>query len=182
MFRDRARVTGIGQQPRARGLRIGEGFLRGEGLGCDDEQRRGRVQVFECFDDLAAIDIGYKMHPQRRRTIGPQRLGDHQRAEIRPADTDVDHIPDGFAAEAFPRATAHPFAEDAHLSKNRIDRRHDVFAVDLNSTTGAVAQRNVQYRTIFTDVDLLAGEHAFGPRRHVTLACQVQQQRLCFRE
>jgi hypothetical protein len=40
----------------------------------------------------------------------------------------------------------------------------------------AVAQRHVQHRAVFGVVDLLAGEHALAPVRHIGFLGQLQQQ------
>ena len=71
---------------------IGQGFLGGEGLRADDEQRGFRIQLFQCLDQVCAVDIGNEMCAQIRAGIGLERFAHHQRAEIGTADADVDDV------------------------------------------------------------------------------------------
>ena len=47
-----------GQQPVARGARVGHGLERGEGLGGDDEQRLRRIEIAHRLGEVRAVDIG----------------------------------------------------------------------------------------------------------------------------
>ena len=51
-------------------------------------------------------------------------------------------------------AFTHGSGEGGDLGALRLDRRHDVLAVDTNRRAGKIAQGHVQGRTPFSDVDL----------------------------
>jgi hypothetical protein len=75
---------------------------------------------------MGSIDVGYEMNPQALLSIGLKRLGDHQRTEIRTADTDVDHITNRQAAITEPSAAMHLRAKTPHLLQNTSHLRHDI--------------------------------------------------------
>jgi hypothetical protein len=49
------------------------------------------------------------------------------------------------------------------VREDGVDLGHDVLAIDEDGAVGAVAQRDVEDGAVLGDVDLLAGEHLFGP-------------------
>ncbi len=51
-------------QPLAGGVGVGHGFVSGEGLGRDDEQRPRRIEPLERVVHMRAIDIGNVVRPQ----------------------------------------------------------------------------------------------------------------------
>ncbi|SVK52092.1 Uncharacterised protein [Acinetobacter baumannii] len=148
------------QEPVARAVGVGHGFLSGEGFGRHQEQRGFRVQRLQRFGDVGAVDVGDEVHVQVV-FIRAQRFGHHVRAEIRTADADVHHVGDRLAGVAFPLTADDARAELFDLGQHRVHFRHHVFAVDQDRAVAAVAQGNVQHRAIFGAVDLLTGEHRF---------------------
>ena len=64
------------QAPRTRGLRVGEGLLRGEGLRADNEQSLRRVEVPRRLGDIGRINVRDETNRQRAiavRTAAPRR-------------------------------------------------------------------------------------------------------------
>ncbi|MNP25629.1 hypothetical protein D3C76_1184460 [compost metagenome] len=81
MFRHVFLVTGSAQEPVARAVGVGHGFLGGEGFGRHQEQSGFRVQRFERFGDMGAVNVGDEVHVQVI-FVRAQCLGSHIRAEI----------------------------------------------------------------------------------------------------
>ncbi len=117
------------------------------------------------------------MHVELRVAIGAQGLADHDRAEVRAADADVDHVGDGPAGVARPLPVAHLLGEGAHPIEHGVHLGHDVLAVHLDGPPAAVAQGRVQHGAPLGGVDLLAGEHALAPALELALAGQLTEQR-----
>ncbi|CCK16170.1 hypothetical protein BN136_2180 [Cronobacter universalis NCTC 9529] len=167
-------VTGGFQEPVARAVGVGHGFLSGEGFGRHQEQGAFRVHLFQHFGDVGAIDVGDKVHVEVI-FVRAQGFGHHERAEVRAADTDVHHVSDRLAGIAFPFAGDNGFGEFFHLLQHGVHFRHHIFAVHQDRRIAAVAQRDVQHGAVFGAVDLLAGEHGFNGARQIGLFCQIQQ-------
>ena len=91
------------QEPLLRRRRIGDGLLRRERLGCDNEEGGLCVQRLQRLGQVGAVDVGDEVDIGAG-LVGLQGLGDHEGAEVGAADPDVDHIRDGFARVACPRA------------------------------------------------------------------------------
>ena len=101
MFRHVLFVARGFQEPVARAVGVGHGFLSGEGFRRHQEQRGFRVHLFQHFSDVSPIDVGHEVHVEMV-FVRAQRLGHHKRAEVRAADTDVYDVGDRFAGVAFP--------------------------------------------------------------------------------
>ena len=162
------------QEPVARAVGVGHGFLSGEGFGRNQEQGGFRVHVLQHFGDVGAIDVRHKVHIEVV-FIRAQRFGHHERAEVRTADTDVHHVGNRFAGVAFPATGDDRFGEGFHLFQHRVHFRHDVFAVNDNWGIATVTQGHVQHCTVFGAVDLLAGEHGFDGIGKLSLFRQILQ-------
>ncbi len=167
--RDRAEVMADGRVPELvgdEGTRrggIGHRFDGREGLGGDDEQRRFRIEQLQRVGDMRAIDVGDEMRARavmKRR----QRQGNHDRAEVRSTDADIDDVSDLFAGRAFQRAGADAVGELAHCGEHTVDIRHDILAIDYDRCVGAIAQCRMQHGAAFGEIDRNAREHllAFG--------------------
>ena len=142
------------QEPVARAVGVGHGFLGSESLGRHQEQSRFRIHVLQHFGDMGAIDVRDKVHVEVV-FIRTQRLGHHERTEVGAADTDVNHVGDRFAGVAFPATGDNRFGEGFHLLQHSVHFRHHIFAINHNRRIAAVTQRDVQYRAVFGAVDLL---------------------------
>ena len=72
-------------------------------------------------------------------------------------------------------------AEVRHLVEHGVDLRHHVLAIDHDRRSLRRAQRHMQHRAIFRDVDLLAAEHRVDPRpqgRTPSASCNRSFERL----
>src|SRR5262245_17434832 len=105
---------------------------------------------------MGAVDIRYEMDVESFLSVRFQGLSDHDRAEVRPSDTDVHHVGNALARIASPLSTAYSVTKGVHVLEDRIHLKHDIRTVHQDGTIGAVAQRNVEHGTVLGDVDLLA--------------------------
>src|SRR5438445_13165554 len=87
-----------------------------------------------------------------------EHVADGPGPELRAADTEVDHITDGPAGSAEPRATAQPGGQHAHASLRAADRGNHVGAIDGERSIALLPQSGVEDRSPFGEIDLLAGE------------------------
>ena len=165
-----------GQQPAARGLRVGHGLQRGEGLRGDDEQRLRGVEIAHRLGEIGAVDVGHEAEGHGAVAVVLQRLVGHHRPEIRSADADVDHIADALAGVALPGAAAHPLGEIRHPVQNGMNLGHDVAAVMQDRGAARRAQRNVEHRAVLGDVDLVAAEHRLDAVAQPGLLGELEQQ------
>ena len=163
------------QKPVAGGVGVGQGFLRGEGFGCDDEQGGFGADLFQNVAQLRAVHVGNEMHVQTRVAVGLQGGAHHQRALVGTADADIDDVGDGLAGIARPIAVADGMGKLPHMPEYGIDFGHNVFAVHINRRVGAVAQGDVQGGAVFGVVDFLSGKHGAHFFRQTAFACQLEQ-------
>ena len=160
------------QEPVARAVGVGHGFLGGEGFRGHQEQGAFRVHFFQHFSDVSPIDVRNKVHLQMI-FVRAQRLSHHERTEVGAADTDVHHVSNGLAGIAFPLTGDNRFREGFHLLQHRVDFRHHIFAVNDNRRVATVTQRDVQHGAVFGAVDFLAGEHGFDGTGQIGLFRQI---------
>ncbi len=163
MLGDGSRIFGRRQEPVFGGRGVGERFLRGEGFGGDDEERGLGLDDLEFLGNVSAVDIGDEMDFKARLGIGFEGFGRHDRAEVGPADANVDDIGDGLAGIPFPLPGADGLGEFAHVGEDGVDARHDVLAIDEDGPVGAVSQGDMKDGTIFGDIDFFAAEHPIAP-------------------
>ena len=110
------------------------------------------------------------------RAVVAQRLVGHHRAQVGAADADVDHGADAPAGVPRPLAGADRVGKARHPVEHRVDRGHDVLAVDEDRRVRGRAQRDVQHGAVLGDVDVLAGEHRVDPPAQAALLGQLDQQ------
>ena len=101
----------------------------------DDDQGAGRVQVPDGVGEMGAIHIGDEVDA-RAVMVGGEGLGDHDGAEIRAADADIDDVGERLAVGGGNRAAADGFREGVKLFKRGVDARHDVLAVHEDGGIG----------------------------------------------
>jgi len=65
---------------------------------------------------------------------------------------------------AFPRTAPHPIAEIGHLVEHSMDSGHHILTVYDDGCSTRGAQSNMQDRSLFRDIDLLAAEHGIDSR------------------
>ncbi len=141
---------------------VRHGFKSRERLGSNDEERFFDVYLLEGFGHVSAVDVRNKIN--FRRVFASDRLfcirlegfGDHHRTEVGTADTDVDNILDGLAGVAQPLAAADEVGEVFHVLEYGTDFGHHVLAIDANRIVALVAERGVEYGTLFGGVNLFA--------------------------
>ena len=165
-----------GQQPFARAARVGHGFQRGEGLGGDDEQCLGRIEILHRFDEIRAVDVGYETECHGSIAVVLERFVCHDRPEIGPANADIDHIADALAGLAFPLAQAHAVGKVRHPVQNGVNVGNHVAAVVNDDGAARRAQRDMQDGAVFRDVDFVAAEHGVDAIVQRRLVGELQQQ------
>ena len=67
-------------------------------------------------------------------------------------------------------------AEVGHLVEHGVDLGHHVLAVHHDRCPSRRAQRHVQDRSVFRDVDLLASKHGVDPRSQAAFLRQLEEQ------
>ena len=145
-------------QPAA-GLRgVGQRLEGGEGLGRDDEQRAGRVQVAGRLGQVGRV-VGDEPEVEGPVRVVPQRRVGHRRPEVGAADPDVDDRPDPFAGVPGPRAVAHSVGEVGHPVQHLVHVVVDLLSVDQQVEAGRIAQGDVQHGPVLGRVDVPAAEH-----------------------
>ncbi len=163
-------------QPRAGRGGVGHRLLGGEGLGGDDEERRGRIDRLERLAEVRAVDVGDEVHPRALAAVRRQCVGDHRWPEIGAADADVDDVADAIAAGAGPRARTDRGAERVDVRPGRVDLGHHVASTDDQRLRSRPAQRDVQHGALFGLVDRRAGEHPVALRLDTRGRGQLDQQ------
>ena len=108
-------VAEIFESPVARGVRVGHGLERGEGLGGDEEERLVGAEVARGFGEVGAVDVGDEAEGEVALRVVLQRFVGHDRAEVGAADADVDDVADALAGVALPLAAADAVGEGGHL-------------------------------------------------------------------
>ena len=150
-------------QPAAAGVGIRQRLHGGEGLAADDEERLRRVEIAQRLVGVVAVDVADEPAFDLRGPEVAQRLVGHGGPEVAAADPDVDDGRDALAGRAGPLAAAHPVGEVRHPVQHLVHIGHDVMAVGDDLLAARRSQRDVQNRTVFGDVDVLAGEHRVDP-------------------
>ena len=105
-----------------------------------------------------------------------QGAGDHQRAQVRAADTEVDHVGDRLAGGAAPLAAVEGVDHLGQVLEALVDGRHDILAVHLEAGGARQTQRGVQRRTVFGAIDMFTGQQALDALLDTGFARQIQQQ------
>ena len=108
-----------------------------------------------------------------------KRLVSHHRPEVRAADADIDHVANPFAGVTLPRPAANAAREPGHLIEHRVDFGDDILAVHKDGCVARRAQRHVQHRPVFREIDLLAPEHGLDARPQPGFLGQLHQQLEC---
>ncbi len=155
-----------GQQPVTRGVRVGHGLERGEGLGGNDEQRLCGIETQHRLGEVRAIDIGDEAEGHGALAVVLERFVGHDRAEIGAANADIDHIANGLAGMALPGTRAHAIGKSRHLVQNGMDLGYHILAVVENGSAARRAQGDMKHCALLGDVDLVAAEHGVDVLAH----------------
>ena len=157
-------------QPGTGGFRVGQGVQGGEGFRRHHHQCGGRVEVTEQRRDLAAVHGRHEMERGPAAVLRaeiPQRVGRHQRSQVRAAHAHVDHIGDRVAVAAAPLAAQNLVDDLAHARQ---------LVVHLRGGGGLFAQAPVQRRARFGPVHVAALEQGADPALQVAGPGQFPQQ------
>lgn len=139
---------------------VSDGLLGGKGLGGDDEDGRLGLDLLEDLGNMSAINVGDKVHLEATLGgIGLQGLGDHDRAEIRSTDTNVDNVLNLLASVTLPGTGADLLSESLHVVEDGIDLGDDVLALGVDGGVGDVAEGDVEDGAVLGEVNVFAREH-----------------------
>ena len=165
------------QKPVARTAGVGQRFLRGERLRCNNKKCRFCRHFGQRAFERCAIDVRNEVQGKSWMHKRAQRLAHHLRAQVGTTDADVDDVGDLKARAAAPLAFANLRSEVAHLRQHALHFVSNVHAVQyvLARTTRRIAQRHVQDGAVFAQVDTLSGHHRVAKICHVALSCERQQ-------
>src|SRR5215472_8808665 len=141
----------------------------------DDEQGLRRIELLDRFGKIGAVDIGHEAERHRAVAVVLQRLIRHDRAEIRAADADVDHIADALAGMPLPVAPAQPIGEIRHLVQDGMDVGHHIAAIEHDRGAALCAQCGVKYGAVLRDVDPVAPEHGVDMLPQTAFVGQLEQ-------
>jgi len=150
-------------------------LLGGEGLGGDQEKGPVRLQPVERLGDLCAVDVGDEMDGGAFRE-GTEALRDHDGAEVRSPDADVDNVGDFFARVTFPLPRDDIQGKAFHLFQNFVHLGHHVLPVYVNRGIVPVSQGDVENGPVFRFVDPVAREHFFDGLFEARLLCELDQE------
>ena len=176
VFRHRRFVSELRKRPLARGRRVPDRLQRRERLRRDDEQRLLRIEVARRLDDVGAVDVGDEAERQVALRVVAEGLVRHDRAEVRAADADVDHVADPLAGVSRPLPAADAVGERRHAVEDLVHLRDDVLAVHLDVRPLRRAERDMQHGAVLRDVDVLAGEHRVAPLGNSALLGELEQE------
>ncbi|SOO04082.1 hypothetical protein XFF7766_730028 [Xanthomonas citri pv. fuscans] len=137
-------------EPGMQDAAVEQGFLGAEGLGDQDAGGACRIQRGQRALHRRAIDVGDEMHAQARSGHRTQGIGHQPRTQVRATDADTDYIGDLGRFQLLDQR-AHALA---HVGSGGIRLR-------CHRCVGQIAaQRGMQGRALFGDIDLLATEQA----------------------
>ena len=133
-------------EPLHRRFGVEHGFLGGEGLAGDDEQRRRRIEILDRLFQRHAVDVGHDRDVVAL-VFAPQRIDQQVRPQRRSADADVEDVADVAQRARLDRVDqrAHPLVEAAGAG--------DAVRITLAAFGGVLD------RAILGDIDVLAAEH-----------------------
>ena len=181
--RDRDKVPGqralVAQRVQAPGpcrRGVGHGLGCGEGFRADHEQRFGRVQATRRRIEFGAIRARNKAEGQVALAVLAQGLMGHHRAQVRPADAEVDDIADALAGVPAPGAAAHLQRKCRHAFKHRVHLARDVEAVDDDALALGRAQCRMQGGALLGQVDRVTAEHRRDPFPQAARGSQIDQE------
>ena len=100
------------------------------------------------------------MHLQIASSEGLEGFGDHDGTEVGSADADIHDVGDRLTRVALPGTRADLLRKGLHMLPGRFDLGHDVCAVDKERLVGGTTEGDVEDRSIFGEIDLLAPEHS----------------------
>src|SRR5215471_12635724 len=159
---------------------VGHGFECGECLRRNDKQGLGGIEVADGFDHVSSVDVGNKPECHGAVAIVLERLVRHNRSKVGTSNPDIDDISDRFPGVALPGAAPDAIGEVGHFVEDSMDLGNDVLAIYDDGSAAGCAQGDVEYGSIFGDVDLFTAEHRVDARSQLSLLSEANQQVECF--
>src|SRR6516164_830422 len=89
-------------------------------------------------------------------TLATNRKFIERSVKVRCADTNVNHVPDALAGMTLPLAAARAIGKRLHLLQHGVNFRDHVPTIDFDLHAFGRAQRRMEDRALFGDVDFLA--------------------------
>ena len=163
-------------QPIARQGSIGHGFLRGEGFGGHQHQRARGIEPRLHLRPGMAIHIRQIM-PAQRCLIGPERARHHGRAEIRPANADIQHIGEAFTLGGKNAPFMYRTREFLHARAHRKHFGHDIFSAGTELIFRRGAECHMQRGAAFRGIHCRTCEKPRAEARDITRFGECQQSR-----
>ncbi len=140
VLRDRRLVLRGIEEPRACTLRVRDRLLRRERLARNDEQCRLGIAQAQRLRNVRPVDVRHEVRREIALRVRAQRLRDHHRAQVRPADANVDDRLDRLARVPLPRAAAYVIGERLDVREYTRHLAHAGLR-DFESRQSCAAQR-----------------------------------------
>ena len=156
-------VIGL-EHPAACRVGVGEGFLRGEGLGGDDKQGGLRIEIREVGRHIGGVDVGDEARLNIAGEVGAQCLVGHGRAEVRAANTDIDDGLNLLTGVAGPGAVVQGGDEAFHAVEHFLDIGVHVLAIDGERGARRSTQCGMEDGAVLGGVEVLARKHLVAGR------------------
>jgi hypothetical protein len=125
---------------------------------------------------VGTVDVGDEAKRHGALAVMLQGFIGHHRPQVGAADADVNNVSNPLARVPFPLAAPHPLGKIRHLIENGMDLRHYVLAIDDDGCSSRCAQRHVQHRPVFRDVDFFASKHGIDAFAQSGLVGELQKQ------
>ena len=174
------RQVGFGsvlQEPGARAARVHHGFQRGEGLGGNDEQRRGRIDLRQRCARSWPSTFETKCSARRGCASGRSAWQTIFGPRSEPPMPMLHDVGDRPAVIAEPVAVAHLGGKGVQAFQHRVDLGAEITPIQLDDGVARRPERRVQHCPALGGIDVGAGKHGIAPRLDAACARQRQQQR-----
>jgi len=169
---DMGLVFGGLEEPVSGTLSVGDRLLSGEGLACNDEERRLGIADLQSLGEMGSIDVGDKVGGEVPLGVGLERLSNHDGTQIGTTDTDVDDSVDGLSRVSFPSPVPNGLGKLLDMLEDSGNLAGALLA-DLELVE--VTEGDVKDGTILGGVDVLSGEHLVPVGLNFGLANKVKK-------
>ncbi len=163
------------KRPVARRVRVGHGLEGGEGLGGNNEEGLGGIEVLNGLGKIGAVDIGNEAEGQRTVAVVAEGLVGHDGTEVGASDADVDDVLDALSGVALPLAAANAVGEGSHGPEHLVNLGDNVDTVHLDHLPLGGAECDMEHCAVLGDVDLLPGKHLVTVRLEADFLGKLEQ-------
>lgn len=111
MLGDMSLVFGGLEEPVSSALGIGNCFLSSEGFAGDDEERGLGVTNPQSLSEMGSVDVRDEVGREVPLGVGLESLGNHDGAQVRTADTNVDDGVNGLPCVSLPNSVPNGLGE-----------------------------------------------------------------------